>query len=288
MFHLPFPVRDANAAQGAGNLGDLPEWDLDDLYAGEDAPELKRDLDRLESACARFAADYKDKLAGLDAAGLLECVHRHEDISRIAGRIMSFAGLRYYQQTTDAGRAKFLSDTQEKITDFTTPLVFFTLELNRIDDAALKALFDASPDLARYRPAFERSLRLVVGWGFAVGAFVSVVVLVLGPVLIDLMTTSPDVRAEARLFLPYAALVPIAGTLAYQMDGVFIGATWSAEMRNMMLVSLAVYFAVWFVLAPPLGIAGLWIALLVFVGVRGVTLLWMSRGKVAASFPDRA
>ncbi|MCB1501040.1 MAG: MATE family efflux transporter [Bauldia sp.] len=141
---------------------------------------------------------------------------------------------------------------------------------------------------ARYRPAFERSLRLVVGWGFAVGAFVSVVVLVLGPVLIDLMTTSPDVRAEARLFLPYAALVPIAGTLAYQMDGVFIGATWSAEMRNMMLVSLAVYFAVWFVLAPPLGIAGLWIALLVFVGVRGVTLLWMSRGKVAASFPDRA
>ncbi|MCB1364323.1 MAG: oligoendopeptidase F, partial [Rhodobacteraceae bacterium] len=156
MFQLPFPVLDANAETGAGDLGDLPEWDLDDLYAGEDAPELKRDLDRLESACGRFAADYKDKLAGLDAAGLLECVHRHEDISRVAGRIMSFAGLRYYQQTTDAGRAKFLSDTQEKITDFTTPLVFFTLELNRIDDAALKALFDASPDLARYRPAFER------------------------------------------------------------------------------------------------------------------------------------
>ncbi|MCB1362854.1 MAG: M3 family oligoendopeptidase, partial [Rhodobacteraceae bacterium] len=65
-------------------------------------------------------------------------------------------GLRYYQQTTDAGRAKFLSDTQEKITDFTTPLVFFTLELNRIEDAALAARFDASDDLARYRPAFER------------------------------------------------------------------------------------------------------------------------------------
>ena len=156
MFQLPFPVLDANAETGAGDLGDLPEWDLDDLYTGEDAPELKRDLDRLESACARFAADYKDKLAGLDAAGLLECVHRHEDISRVAGRIMSFAGLRYYQQTTDAGRAKFLSDTQEKITDFTTPLVFFTLELNRIEDAALAARFDASDDLARYRPAFER------------------------------------------------------------------------------------------------------------------------------------
>jgi len=141
---------------------------------------------------------------------------------------------------------------------------------------------------ARYRPAFERSLRLVIGWGFAVGAFVSAAVLILGPVLIDLMTTSPEVRADARIFLPYAALVPVAGTLAYQMDGVFIGATWSAEMRNMMLVSLVVYFAVWYVLAPPLGIAGLWIALLIFVGVRGLTLLWMTRGKVAAAFPDPA
>lgn len=138
---------------------------------------------------------------------------------------------------------------------------------------------------ARYRPAFERSLRLVVGWGFVVGAVVSATVFFLGPLLIDLMTASPEVRAEARLYLPYAALVPIAGTLAYQMDGVFIGATWSAEMRNMMLVSVAVYLAVWFVLAPPLGMAGLWIALLVFVGVRGVTLWWICRAKTPTAFP---
>ena len=138
---------------------------------------------------------------------------------------------------------------------------------------------------ARYRPAFERSLRLVVGWGFAVAAVVSVAVFFLGPLLIDLMTASPEVRETARLYLPYAALVPIAGTLAYQMDGVFIGATWSAEMRNMMLVSLVVYLAVWFVLAPPLGMAGLWIALLVFVGVRGLTLWWICRAKTRTAFP---
>lgn len=124
MFQLPTPAFDVNAGSGSGNLGDLPEWNLDDLYTGQDAPELKRDLDWLEQACADFAADYEGKLADLDAAGLLECIQRNEKISSIAGRIMSFAGLRYYQLTTDGERAKFLSDCQEKITNYTTPLVF--------------------------------------------------------------------------------------------------------------------------------------------------------------------
>ncbi len=156
MRDLPFPVRDANAVGGADNLGNLPEWDLSDLYTAEDAPELDRDLGWLEGECASFAADYEGKLAGLDANGLLTCVLRNEKINAIAGRIMSFAGLRYYQLTTDADRAKFLSDMQEKITIFTTPLVFFTLELNRIDDDVLKAHFDANADLARYEPVFRR------------------------------------------------------------------------------------------------------------------------------------
>ncbi|MTH99497.1 M3 family oligoendopeptidase [Roseibium sp. RKSG952] len=156
MRDLPFPVRDANAAGGADNLGNLPEWDLTDLYTSEDAPELSRDLDWLEQECASFAADYEGKLADLDAEGLLTCVQRNEKINSIAGRIMSFAGLRYYQLTTDAERAKFLSDMQEKITIFTTPLVFFTLEINRIDDDVLKANFEANSDLARYEPVFRR------------------------------------------------------------------------------------------------------------------------------------
>ncbi len=156
MFQLPFPVRDANAGSGAKNLGNLPEWDLSDLYTSEDAPELKRDLDWLEEACASFAADYEGKLAGIDAAEFLNCVLRNEKINQIAGRIMSFAGLRYYQLTTDAGRAKFLSDCQEKITNFTTPLVFFTLELNRLEDDHLDNLFAQSAELARYKPVFDR------------------------------------------------------------------------------------------------------------------------------------
>ncbi|NOC45006.1 M3 family oligoendopeptidase [Ruegeria sp. HKCCD7559] len=156
MRDLPFPVRDANAMGGADNLGNLPEWDLTDLYTSEEAPELARDLDWLEGGCAAFAAEYEGKLAELDAAALLACVQRNEKINAVAGRIMSFAGLRYYQLTTDAERAKFLSDMQEKITVFTTPLVFFTLEINRIEDDVLGAHFAANPDLARYEPVFRR------------------------------------------------------------------------------------------------------------------------------------
>ena len=156
MFQLPFPVHDANASAGTDPLGNLPEWDLSDLYTSENAPELKRDLDWLEEACASFARDFEGKLAEQNDAGLLDCVLRNERINSVAGRIMSFAGLRYYQLTTDADRAKFMSDMQEKITNFTTPLVFFTLELNRLDDAVLDAHFAANSDLARYKPVFDR------------------------------------------------------------------------------------------------------------------------------------
>ena len=160
MFQLPFPVQDANANSGGmdgdGPMGKLPEWNLDDLYTGEDAPELQRDLEWLETACASFAADYEDKLADLDATGLLDCVLRNEKINQVAGRIMSYAGLRYYQLTTDAGRAKFMSDAQEKITNYTTPLVFFTLELNRLDDDHMNKLLATNADLARYKPVFDR------------------------------------------------------------------------------------------------------------------------------------
>ncbi|NRB05414.1 MAG: M3 family oligoendopeptidase [Rhodobacteraceae bacterium] len=156
MLHLPFPVRDANAASGADGLGNLPEWNLNDLYTAEDAPELARDLEWLEQECAAFASDYEGNLGDLDAAGLLNCVHRNEKINAIAGRIMSFAGLRYYQLTTDADRAKFMSDMQERITNFTTPLVFFTLELNRLEDDHLDGLLAQSDDLARYKPIFDK------------------------------------------------------------------------------------------------------------------------------------
>lgn len=156
MFQLPFPALDAIASHGDQPLGNLPEWNLDDLYTGEDAPELKRDLDWLEQACASFAEDYENNLATLNAAGLLDCIQRQEQINQIAGRIMSYAGLRYYQLTTDADRAKFMSDVQEKITNYTTPLVFFTLELNRLEDDRLGTLMAQNEDLARYKPIFDK------------------------------------------------------------------------------------------------------------------------------------
>ncbi|PVA11945.1 oligoendopeptidase F [Pelagivirga sediminicola] len=156
MIHLPQPVRDANADAKGKDLGQLPEWDLSDLYTAPDAPELARDLDWLERECAAFAADYEGKLASLDAAGMLDCINRDEAISNIAGRIMSYAGLRYQQLTTDPARTKFLSDCQEKITNFTTPLVFFTLELNRLEDDHLAKLLKDNKDLARYKPVLDR------------------------------------------------------------------------------------------------------------------------------------
>ena len=151
------PLLRKNDASAQGrDFGELPEWDLSDLYTSWDAPEIARDLDWIRDACAGFAADYEGKLAGLSADELLTCTLRNEKIDMIAGRIMSFAGLRYYQQTTDAARAKFLSDCQESINDSTTCMVFFTLELNRLDGEHLDQLFAQNADLARYRPVFER------------------------------------------------------------------------------------------------------------------------------------
>ncbi|MEL6521250.1 MAG: M3 family oligoendopeptidase [Pseudomonadota bacterium] len=147
---------DANLAGGSDELGNLPEWDLTDLYPAPDAPELKRDLDWLEQACKDFASDYEGKLAGLDAQGMLDCVLRYEKIDMIAGRIMSFAGLRYYQNTSDGDRAQFMGNCQEQITVYTTSLVFFTLEINRLEDDHLDGLFAANDDLARYKPIFDR------------------------------------------------------------------------------------------------------------------------------------
>ena len=161
--HLPFPASipspafsAQSATKGDNRLGNLPEWDLSDLYAAPDAPELAADLDWLEAACADFANVYEGKLASLDAAAMLQCVRAHEAIEAKAGRIMSYAGLRYYQQTTDAERAQFLQNCQEQITDFTAPLVFFSLELNRVEDDVLEGWLGENEELARYRPVFNR------------------------------------------------------------------------------------------------------------------------------------
>ncbi|MBU2891084.1 M3 family oligoendopeptidase [Celeribacter halophilus] len=152
-------VFDASADKGAKDFGDLPDWDLTDLYPATDAPEVKRDLDWLEEACASFARDYEGKLADLDGAGMYECILRDERISQVAGRLGSFAGLLYYQNTVDGERAKFFSDIQDKITTYTAPLVFFSLEVNRIPDETLEEMLKHE-GLSRYRPIFERMRKM--------------------------------------------------------------------------------------------------------------------------------
>jgi oligoendopeptidase F len=150
------PVHDVNPTGGHNQFGDLPEWDLTDLYPTPDGPEITKDMDWLEIACADFANDFEGKLDTLDADDMLKAVQRYEQIDVIAGRIMSYAGLRYYQITTDSDRAKFMADMQDKITAFTTPLVFYGLEFNRLDDAHLSRLIDSNDALARYKPVFDR------------------------------------------------------------------------------------------------------------------------------------
>jgi len=141
---------------GAARLGALPEWDLSALYSGLDDPAIKRDLDRTDADCLAFEQDYKGKLAGLAAApqggaALGEAVRRYEAISDRMGRLGSYAVLIHEGDTVDPARTKFYGDMQERMTAASTHLLFFELELNRIDDAQLEAAL-ADPALGHYRP----------------------------------------------------------------------------------------------------------------------------------------
>ena len=156
MFQLSIPIFDAEHSKGSAELGQLPDWNLNDLYTSTDAKELVNDLNWLEKECDEFAKNYEGKLKFLSADEMLKCVIRNEKISSISGRIISYAGLLYYQKTTDADRAKFLSDMQEKITIFTTKLVFFSLEINSLDDDFLESLLKENVKLSRYKPVFEK------------------------------------------------------------------------------------------------------------------------------------
>ena len=156
MFQLPIRTLDSEHSTGSSELGQLPDWNLNDLYTATDAKELIRDLNWLEKECNEFAKSYEGKLHTLSDKEMLTCIVRNEKISSISGRIISYAGLLYYQKTTDADRAKFLSDMQEKITVFTTKLVFFSLEINSLEDEFLDKLFTKNDQLARYKPVFEK------------------------------------------------------------------------------------------------------------------------------------
>ena len=121
---------------------------------------------------------------------------------------------------------------------------------------------------ARQQDVFRQAVRLSLGWGYLFALVASLAYGLAGPFLIDLMTTSEAVRAEARAFLPYAAALPLAGVAAYVYDGVYVGALWSRDMRNLMVAALALYLLA-FLAFRPLGNEGLWLAYLVFLLARG-------------------
>ncbi|RJG46600.1 MATE family efflux transporter [Mesorhizobium sp. DCY119] len=137
---------------------------------------------------------------------------------------------------------------------------------------------------ARYLPAFQRAVRLTLIWGFAMAGAVTIIVLLFGDQLVAIITTAADVRAEASAYLPWAALTAVSGVLAFQMDGVFIGATWSRDMRNMMLLSFAAFVAALLLLGRYFGNHGLWAALHVFLITRGLSLLAAMPRSVRATF----
>jgi multidrug resistance protein, MATE family len=121
---------------------------------------------------------------------------------------------------------------------------------------------------ARDKDSFSGAVRLVILWGFAFALVVTAVYALFGPAFIDIMTANADVRRGARDYLPYVVLAPILGVFAFGYDGIYIGATWAREMRNLMMLSLLIFLAAWLGLRP-FGNAGLWGALLVHYASRG-------------------
>jgi oligoendopeptidase F len=153
------PANPATKAAPAPDLGRLPEWDLRDLYASIDDPRVGKDLDRADADCIAFEERYRGKLGAIAASpdagpALAEAVEQYEAIDELLGRLDSYAGLLYAGNTTDPARAKFYGDVRDRLTAASSHLLFFTLELNRIEDAVLDGAL-AHSRLVRYRPWFE-------------------------------------------------------------------------------------------------------------------------------------
>ncbi|MBO9444490.1 MATE family efflux transporter [Ruegeria sp. R14_0] len=127
---------------------------------------------------------------------------------------------------------------------------------------------------ARDRSQVRRASIMASQWGVG-GAFaLGLAFYLAGPALIDLMSTSPEVRVAAREFLFWAALAPVIGVASWMFDGIYIGATWTRAMRQAMIQSVAIYVVALFLLVPTFGNHGLWAALMVLNIARGVTLGW--------------
>lgn len=143
---------------GETRIGDLPEWDLSDLYSGPDSAALKTDLAQAETAATAFQTANQGRLAALPGSELGKAVAAYEALQEKLGRIMSFAYLYYAGDMTDPEIGRFFQSMQERVNAIATNLLFFTLELNRLPDADLAEKAKA-PELARYS-AWLRDVRV--------------------------------------------------------------------------------------------------------------------------------
>jgi oligoendopeptidase F len=146
----------AAKAEKRGDLAALPEWNLGDLYASIDAPELAADLKRTDSNAKAFETRWKGGLAAAASAGKLGgALREYEALEELIGKIAAYASLVYAGDTSDPKRAKLYGDVQEKLTDASAHMLFYALEMNRIDDAVMDQAMQADKLLAHYRPWIE-------------------------------------------------------------------------------------------------------------------------------------
>jgi oligoendopeptidase F len=136
----------------------LPTWNLADLYPSPDSAELEADFSRAQGEAEAFSAAYQGKLAELDGAALARAIATYESIEEILGRLMSYAQLLFSGNSTDAAIGRFYQTVSERVTALSSRLIFFTLELNRLDDAVIEKKL-ADPAAAAWRP-WLRDLRV--------------------------------------------------------------------------------------------------------------------------------
>ena len=139
---------------------------------------------------------------------------------------------------------------------------------------------------ARQRSVLRRAAVLASFWAVVVAGMLTLVYAMAGPMIIDLMATAPEVQARARVYLPYIIVVPLVSVAAFMFDGIYVGATRTRDMRNMMMISFAVFVISVLILEPVLGNHGLWLSLMLSFVVRAVTLAWKYPALEAAAGPD--
>ncbi|RQP05542.1 MAG: MATE family efflux transporter [Paracoccus sp. BP8] len=218
--------------------------------------------------------------AAVQRAGLL-ARNRIEELARVNGDIMIRSVLLQGSFTT----FMFLAAGQGDVTLAANQVLLQFLEIVAygLDGFAFAAESLVGQAVgARRRDRLRRAARLASAWGVAGAGLLSAAFLLGGPAIIDLLTTSAEVRAEARRFLPWLVAAPLIGIASWMLDGIFIGATRTREMRNAMLVSVGIYAVLVLLLPPAFGNHGLWAALMALNALRGLTM-WRLYPRVEAA-----